>query len=79
MIKLRREDEGGVARAVRAWEEICVMGLGGMVQAELATGMIAILIPTLIPSSCPSSRRDCGVLASIVTVDVTQLTVCCRA
>ena len=40
VLKLRREDERGLDRAVRAWEEICVMCLGGMVQAEIATGML---------------------------------------
>ena len=50
MLKLRRDgtgssgkgEEGGSesgGRAVRAWEEICVMCLGGMVQSEVAKGM----------------------------------------
>ena len=40
VLKLRR-DEG---RAVRAWEEICVMSLGGMVQSELTKGMESLLL-----------------------------------
>ena len=60
MLKLRRaddssssregagegEEEGKRGRAVRAWEEICVMSLGGMVQSEVAKGISVFLLPS---------------------------------
>ena len=35
MLRLRREE----GKAVRVWEELCVLVLGGILQAEVAKGM----------------------------------------